>query len=168
VLSVTVHMIWAEAHDRVIGADGTIPWRIPEDQAAFRDRTMGATVVMGRATWDSLPSRFRPLDGRRNVVLTRDPHWSAAGAIVVHGVDEVDLTEPEIWIIGGAAVYEAFLPRAEYISRTRVDLEVKGEVRAPELTSDWVLTSDSGWQTSRSGPRFVFEEFTRSGLRGPK
>jgi len=165
---VTVHMIWAEAHDRVIGADGTIPWRIPEDQANFRDRTMGGTVVMGRATWDSLPARFRPLEGRRNVVLTRDPHWSAEGAIVVHGADEVDLSDGEIWIMGGAAVYETFLPKAEHISRTRVDLEVKGAVRAPELTSDWVLTSDSGWQTSRGGPRFVIEEFTRSGLRGTK
>jgi dihydrofolate reductase len=161
-------MIWAEAHDRVIGADGTIPWRIPEDSASFKARTMGGTVVMGRATWDSLPARFRPLEGRRNVVLTRDPRWAADGAVVVHGIDEIDLAEGEIWIAGGAAVYEAFLPKADHILRTRVDLEVKGEVRAPELTSDWVLTSDYGWQTSRSGPRFVIEEFTRSSLRGPK
>jgi dihydrofolate reductase len=162
----TVHMIWAEAHDRVIGADGTIPWRVPEDQANFKRRTMGGTVVMGRATWDSLPARFRPLDGRRNVVLTRDPGWSADGAIVVHGIDEVELDDGEIWIMGGAAVYAAFLPIAEHISRTRVDVEVKDGVRAPELTADWVLSSDSGWQTSVSGVRFVIEEFTRSSLRG--
>jgi len=123
---------------------------------------------MGRATWDSLPPRFRPLDGRRNVVLTRDPHWSADGAVVVHAIDDVDLTDGEIWIGGGAAVYEAFLPKADHILRTRVDVEVNGTVRAPELTSEWVLTSDSGWQTSRSGIRFVTEEFTRSDLRGSK
>jgi dihydrofolate reductase len=168
VRSVSVHMIWAEAADRVIGSDGTIPWRIPEDSAHFKARTMGGTVVMGRATWDSLPARFRPLEGRRNVVLTRDLQWSADGAVVVHGIDEIDLTDGEIWIAGGAAVYEAFLPKAEHIFRTRVDLQVKGAVRAPELSSEWVLTSDSGWQTSRSGPRFVIEEFTRSSLRGPK
>lgn len=161
----TVHMIWAEARDRVIGAGGTIPWRIPEDSAHFRDRTMGGTVVMGRATWDSLPPRFRPLEGRRNIVLTRDPQWSADGATVVHGVDEIDLSEGEIWIAGGAAVYEAFLPKAQHISRTLVDLEVNGGVRAPELTSDWARIGDSGWQTSRTGTRFVFEEFTRAGLR---
>jgi dihydrofolate reductase len=92
----TVHMVWAEAQDRVIGADGGIPWRIPEDQANFKQRTMGGTVVMGRATWDSLPARFRPLTGRRNVVLTRDPHWSAEGAIAVHGVDDVDLADGEV------------------------------------------------------------------------
>jgi dihydrofolate reductase len=164
----TVHMIWAEAHDRVIGADGSIPWRLPEDSAHFKRHTMGGTVVMGRATWDSLPARFRPLEGRRNVVLTRDRGWSADGAVVVHDVDEVDLSGGEIWIAGGAAVYAAFLPKTEHILRTRIDLQVKGGVRAPELTSEWVLTSDSGWQTSRNGTRFVFEEFTRSDLQGPK
>jgi dihydrofolate reductase len=163
----TVHMIWAEAADRVIGADGTIPWHVPEDQANFKRLTMGGTVVMGRATWDSLPARFRPLDGRRNVVLTRDPGWSAEGATVAHGIDDIDLHDGEIWIMGGAAVYSAFLPKAEHILRTTVDLEVKGETRAPELTADWVLSSDSGWQTSVSGVRFVIEEFTRSALRGP-
>src|SRR5215210_1358746 len=67
----TVRMIWAEAHDRVIGAGGGIPWHIPGEQALFRQRTAGCTVVMGRATWESLPERVRPLPGRRNVVLTR-------------------------------------------------------------------------------------------------
>lgn len=161
----TVHLIWAEAHDRVIGAGGTIPWRIPEDQANFKRLTMGATVVMGRATWDSLPARFRPLEGRHNVVLTRDPHWSAEGATVVHGIDEVDLSG-EVWVMGGAAVYAAFLPKAGHIWRTRVDLEVDGDVRAPELPAGWVLKSDSGWRTSASGTRFVIEEFIRSDLRG--
>lgn len=161
----TVHLIWAEAHDRVIGADGTIPWRIPEDQANFKRLTMGATVVMGRATWDSLPARFRPLEGRRNVVLTRDPGWSAEGATVVHDIDEVDLSG-EVWVMGGAAVYAAFLPKAEHLLRTRVDLEVKGEVRAPELPAGWVLKGDSGWRTSVTGTRFVIEEFIRSDLPG--
>ena len=157
----TVYLIWAEAQDRVIGADGAIPWRIPEDQANFKRRTMGGTVVMGRATWDSLPAKFRPLDGRRNVVLTRDRHWSAEGATVVHDIDEVDLSDGEIWIGGGAAVYEAFLPMADHIVRTRVDLRVTGDTRAPELGPEWVLESESGWQTSRNGPRFVIEELGR-------
>jgi dihydrofolate reductase len=162
----TVHMVWAEARDRVIGAGGSIPWRIPEDQANFKRRTMGGTVVMGRATWDSLPARFRPLDGRRNVVLTRDPRWSADGVVVVHDIDEVDLSDGEVWIIGGAAVYDAFLPKADHILRTRVDLEVTGDVRAPELNADWVLDGDSGWQTSRGGPSFVIEEFIRKAPGG--
>jgi dihydrofolate reductase len=157
----SVHLVWAEAADRVIGADGAIPWRIPEDQANFKRRTMGGTVVMGRATWDSLPAKFRPLDGRRNVVLTRDPHWSADGATVAHGTDEVDISDGDVWIIGGAAVYEAFLPMADHILRTRVDLTVTGDTRAPALGPQWVLENESGWQTSRNGPRFVIEELGR-------
>ena len=160
----SVNLIWAEAHDRVIGAGGTIPWRVPEDQANFKRRTMGGTVVMGRATWDSLPARFRPLEGRRNVVLTRDLSWTAEGAEVVHSVDEVDLSDSEIWVIGGAEIYAAFLPKADRVLRTRVDLEVAGDARAPRLTGGWMLESDSGWQTSRSGTRFVLEEFIRAGL----
>ena len=158
----TVHMIWAEARGRVIGAGGTIPWRLPQEQEVFKRRTMGGTVVMGRATWDSLPAKVRPLPGRRNVVLTRDPDWSAPGAIVVHSVDEVDLADGEVWIIGGAAVYEAFLTKAGHILRTRVDLEVAGDVHAPELDPGWVLEADSGWQTSPDGVRFRTEELVRA------
>ena len=75
----SVQLIWAQARDRVIGADGKLPWRLPEDMALFRELTTGGTVVMGRRTWESLPERFRPLPGRTNVVLTSDPEWSACG-----------------------------------------------------------------------------------------
>ena len=156
----TVHLIWAEARDRVVGAQGEIPWRLPADQKMFRQRTNGATVVMGRATWDSLPGRFRPLPGRRNVVLTRDPAWSAPGAEVAHSVEEVDLGG-EVWVMGGETIYQAFLPVAEHILRTRIDLDVEGgDTFAPELDERWVVTSSSGWQTSEGGLRFVVEELT--------
>ena len=158
----TVHLIWAEARDRVIGADGGIPWRLSEDQAMFRERTMGATLVMGRATWDSLPAGRRPLPGRRNVVLTRDPDWTAEGASVAHAVHAVDLTG-EVWVMGGSAVYAAFLPVADHVLRTTVDLDVAGDVRAPALGDDWHVTRSSGWRTSRDGLRFQVEELTRTG-----
>jgi dihydrofolate reductase len=162
----TVHMIWAEAHDRVVGAGGEIPWRIAEDQRQFRSRTTGATVIMGRATWDSLPARFRPLPGRRNIVLTRDRAWSAAGAEVAHGVNEADLSG-EVWVMGGQAVYETFLPLAEHIVRTRVDLAVAGDTYAPELGDGWVVTSSSDWQTADSGLRYVVEELVRTEQASP-
>lgn len=154
-------MIWAEARDRVIGADGGIPWHLPGEQRMFRERTMGATVVMGRATWDSLPERVRPLPGRRNVVLTRDRDWAAEGAEIAHSAAEVDLSAGEIWIIGGAAIYREFLPMATHILRTRIDLQVTGDTRAPELGDEWVLSADSGWQTAQNGLRYVVEELVR-------
>ncbi|MBF4571471.1 dihydrofolate reductase [Herbiconiux sp. VKM Ac-1786] len=76
----TVSLIWAEARGGVIGDGGGIPWHVPEDMAHFRELTAGSTVVMGRKTWDSLPERFRPLPGRRNVVVTRQHDWAAQGA----------------------------------------------------------------------------------------
>jgi dihydrofolate reductase len=151
-------MIWAEARDRVIGADGGIPWRIPGEQAMFKERTMGATVVMGRGTWDSLPRK--PLPGRQNVVLTRDRSWTAAGASVVHAVDDISVAD-EVWIIGGAAIYAAFMPKAGHIVRTRIDLEVSGDVQAPELGPEWVVTESSG-RTTPDGLRYVIEELLRS------
>jgi dihydrofolate reductase len=157
-----VHMIWAEARDGTIGKDGSIPWRVPEDQAMFRELTMGATVVMGRATWDSLPARFRPLTGRRNVVLTRDPSWTAPGAEVVHELAEVDVSAGQVWVMGGAAIYTAFLPVATHIVRTRVDLDVSGDVRAPSLGDDWRVDRDTGWMTSSSGLRYVTQELVRA------
>jgi dihydrofolate reductase len=157
----TLHLIWAEAADRVIGADGGIPWRLPEDQAMFRQRTMGGTVLMGRATWDSLPARFRPLPGRRNVVLTRDRDWTADGAEAVHAIGDVQAYEGEIWVIGGAAVYAAFVPLADHILRTRVDLEVPGDTHAPAVGAEWHPSFTSGWQTSESGLRYLVEEFIR-------
>jgi len=160
---VTVHLVWAEAHDRVIGDRGGIPWRLREDQANFRERTMGATVVMGRGTWDSLPERVRPLPGRRNVVLTRDPGFAAPGASVAHTPQEAADSAQEIWILGGSAVYQAFLPMAEHILRTRIDLDVAGDTRAPELGDGWMVARDSGWQTSENGLRYVIEDLVRAG-----
>jgi dihydrofolate reductase len=155
-------MIWAEARDGTIGKDGTIPWRVPEDQRMFRTLTTGSTVVMGRATWDSLPARFRPLSGRRNVVLTRNRSWRADGAEVIHSLDEVDLSAGDIWVMGGAAIYQAFLPVATHIVRTRVDLDVSGDTRAPILGEDWRIRSDTGWLSSSSGLRYVTQELVRA------
>jgi dihydrofolate reductase len=156
----TVSLIWAEAHDRVIGVDGGIPWRIPGEQALFKQRTMGSTVVMGRATWDSLPPRWRPLPGRRNVVLTRDPAWAADGAETAASIDEVLERYPDVWVIGGAGVYAAFLPHADLVVRTEIDLAVAGDTRAPELGGEW--RPDPGdWQSPPGGPRYRVVEHTR-------
>ena len=84
----TLGLIWAQSPSGVIGRAGGIPWRLPEDQARFKELTLGHTVVMGRLTWESLPSKVRPLPGRRNVVVTRQADYMADGATVVGSLDE--------------------------------------------------------------------------------
>lgn len=159
----TVSLIWAQARRRVIGAGGGIPWRVPGEQALFRQRTAGSTVVMGRATWDSLPARVRPLPGRRNVVLTRTPGWSADGAEVAGSVAEVLERFDDVWVIGGAAVYAAFLPHADLVVRTEIDLDVDGDTFAPELGPDWQPGPDAGdWQTATNGLRYRVIEYVRA------
>ena len=157
----TVRMIWAEAHDRVIGADGGIPWHIPGEQALFRQRTAGSTVVMGRATWESLPERVRPLPGRRNVVLTRTPGWSAAGAETAGSADEVLARYDDFWVMGGGAVYAAFLPHATHVVRTEVDLSVDGDTRAPELGRDWRQAGPAEWRTAGNGVKYRVVDYVR-------
>ncbi|WP_433826744.1 dihydrofolate reductase [Actinoplanes sp. CA-015351] len=152
-------MIWAQARNGVIGAAGEIPWRIPGEQRLFKERTMGATVVMGRATWDSLPERVRPLPGRRNVVLTRSPGWSATGAVVAHSPDEV--VEDDFWVMGGGEIYAAFLPRAAHLVRTTIDFDAEGDAFAPEIGSDWETSSTTGWLTAATGQRYRIDDLLR-------
>jgi dihydrofolate reductase len=154
-----IGLIWAQAANRVIGRDNAIPWHIPEDMSHFRDVTTGSTVVMGRRTWDSLPSRFRPLPGRRNVVLTRSPTWSAEGADAVHDLDEALVGD--VWVMGGADVYAAALPSADVLEVTELSAAYDGDVYAPVLDDSWHVESDSGWQQSSAGPTFRWLRYHR-------
>jgi dihydrofolate reductase len=153
----TVRLLWAQAPGGVIGAGDTLPWRLPEDQRRFRALTTGGTVVMGRATWESLPERFRPLPGRRNVVLTRQPGWAAAEAF--GSVEELLRVHDDFWVMGGAAVYTALLPYAGHIVRTRIDLDVEGDTFAPELGPQWQVTAGADL-TSDTGVRYTVEDLT--------
>ena len=159
-----VGLIWAQARGGVIGRDGALPWHLPEDMAHFRAVTTGSTVVMGRRTWDSLPPRFRPLPGRRNVVLTRDRSWSADGASVVNDL-EAALGPDDVWVIGGAEVYREALPYAERVVRTEVDLDVPdGDAFAPPLGPEWVAAERGAeWHTSSTGLRYRVVNLTRAG-----
>ncbi len=167
----TVAMIWAQARDGVIGASGGLPWHLPEDLKLFRALTTGSTVVMGRRTWESLPERFRPLPGRTNVVLTSDPTWSAEGARRADSVaDVLARADDPLWVIGGGAVYTAFLPYADRLVITDVDVLVEGDTWAPALGDGWQRVSrtpDDGWSFSASsGLRYAVAEYVR-GTVGP-
>jgi dihydrofolate reductase len=162
----TVSLIWAEAADRVIGSDGTLPWHLPEDMKRFRELTMGATVVMGRRTWESLPERFRPLPGRRNVVVTRQTSYDAPGAETVSSIEEaLKVADGDVWVIGGGAVYEQALPYANRVVRTRLQLAVEGDTRAPEIGPEWTMADrdpPSGLHTSETGVDYCVATFLRA------
>jgi dihydrofolate reductase len=121
---------------------------------------------MGRRTWESLPERFRPLPGRRNVVLTADPSWAADGAHRASSVAQV-LAERDgdLWVIGGGQVYAAFLPFADRVVVTDVDTRVDGDTWAPELGAEWRRVSRhpaEGWGTSSTGLRYAISDHRRS------
>ncbi|WP_315095545.1 dihydrofolate reductase [uncultured Cellulomonas sp.] len=162
-------LVWAQTPTGVIGRDGTLPWHVPEDLAHFRDLTRGHPVIMGRATWASLPARFRPLPGRDNIVLTRTPGFEAAGALVAHGIDEALrlVGDRDAWVIGGGQVYTELLPRATRVEVTVVSLDVGAGTRAPALEpGTWRragVDPDRGWHISAvGGTRYRFETYLRA------
>lgn len=158
----TVGLIWAQSTSGVIGRDGGIPWRLPEDQARFKHLTMGHVVVMGRRTWESLPASVRPLPGRRNVILTRQNCFRAAGADVVNTIEQA-FSGPETWVIGGAEIYALAMPWAVRCEVTEVDIALSctdADVRAPLLDETWIAAKGE-WQKSRSGLRYRFRSYHR-------
>lgn len=142
----TVQMVWAQARGGVIGDGRDMPWHLPEDLAFFKQATSGRPVVMGRATWDSLPDRFRPLPGRRNIVCTRDPGWSAAGAERAGSVEAaLESAGPDAVVIGGGQVYAAAVGAADECLVTEIDADARGRVLAPTLDGAWVRTEVGEW-----------------------
>jgi dihydrofolate reductase len=128
-------LVVAAARNGVIGKDGVIPWRLPEDLKRFKALTLGQTVVMGRKTWDSLPPKNRPLPGRRNVVVTRDAHWQAQGA--ERATLEMALAGGDVFVIGGAEIYRAALPRAGRIELTEVQGDFDGDAHFTFDRAQW-------------------------------
>jgi dihydrofolate reductase len=133
-------LIYARARNGVIGRDGGLPWHLPEDLAHFKRVTMGAPVIMGRKTWDSLPPRFRPLPGRINIVVTRQSGWAADGAVRAGSLDEAVALccgHPRAWVIGGAEIYAQALPVADTAEVTEIDADFEGDAFAPRLGPAW-------------------------------
>ena len=129
-----IALIAAVARNRAIGLGPELVFHEPSDQKHFRDTTMGSPVIMGRKTWDSLPPRFRPLPGRLNVVLTRQPDWAAPGALAVHGLAEALARvqgAPRVFVMGGAELYAQALPLAHTLVLTEVDADLPGDAFFP-------------------------------------
>jgi dihydrofolate reductase len=129
--------IVAMTQGRVIGKDGGLPWHLPEDLKLFKRHTTGHPIVMGRKTWDSIG---RPLPNRQSIVLTRDPTWSAEGAEVIHcpeDLQNIQLIEPQVYIIGGAQVYQLFMPQLDEILVSHVYENYPGDTCFPEFVNDF-------------------------------
>jgi len=133
-------LIYARARNGVIGQGGGLPWHLPQDLAHFKATTQGCPVIMGRKTWDSLPPRFRPLPGRRNIVVTRQADWQAEGAERAGSLSEaLDACQgaPRAWVIGGAELYALALPFAQIAEVTEIDRDYEGDAFAPALGPHW-------------------------------
>jgi dihydrofolate reductase len=156
-------LIYARARNGVIGRDNTLPWRLPEDLAHFKAVTLGCPVIMGRKTWDSLPAKFRPLPGRRNIVVTRQPDWAAAGAERAESLQQAIALcgdAPQAWITGGSEIYRQALPLADTVEATVIDEDFEGDAFAPELTDDWSEHTRED-HVSATGLRFAFVTYRK-------
>ena len=163
----TLGLIWAQSADGVIGVGGMMPWHLPEDLARFARLTRGCPVVMGHATWRSLPDGYRPLPGRENIVLSHDASLELPGARVVRGAAEaLGLVDGrDAWVIGGAQVFAAVASLADRAEVTDVDVVVSREgTPSPDLDRSWTEVARepaTGWLTSRTGLRYRFRSLLR-------
>jgi dihydrofolate reductase len=126
-------LIAAVAHNRVIGADNRLPWRLPDDMRRFRDLTTGHSVIMGRRTWESIG---KPLPGRQNIVVTRVPGRAAPDVGFASSLDAaLDMANrPEpVFVIGGEALYREALPRADLLYLTEILRDFEGDARFPDF-----------------------------------
>jgi dihydrofolate reductase len=161
-----ISMIAAMAHDRVIGLDNQMPWHLPADLAHFKRVTLGKPVLMGRKTFESIG---RPLPGRRNLVISRNPDYQADGVEVVDSVEaalallasagNVD----ELMVIGGGHLYGQLLPQADSLYLTRIDLAVAGDTRFPAFEEgEWHCVERDPHEPDEQNPHpYCFETWQR-------
>ncbi len=154
----------AVARGGVIGLEGGLPWRIPEDMRHFRELTIGHPVIMGRRTWDSLPERFRPLPDRRNVVVTRNAAWRGDGAERASSLeDALRLLDgaPRVFVIGGAELYAVTLSLADELLLTEIDADVEGDTLFPPWERRAFEETSREHHVSEAGIPFSFATYRR-------
>jgi dihydrofolate reductase len=163
-----VSLVVARSENGVIGRDGGLPWRLPRDLRRFRELTLGSTVVMGRHTFESLPDAFRPLPGRRNLVLSSKPGYLAEGAEVFAELPSaLAACNGECFVIGGELAYREALPLAERVYATEVAGEIEGDAFFPELAHDEWRCAQRGERLSENGHSFVFCVYERTPATRP-
>lgn len=161
-----VSLVAAMAENRVIGEQGRLPWHLPEDLKHFKKLTVDRTVIMGRKTFEEIK---RPLDNRRNVVITRNRAFQPHGVTLVPSLEEalaVGATEDEVFVIGGGEIFRLALPRADRLYLTVVHADVEGDTRFPEFDQTaWALESEVRHEAdARHAYPFTFRNYVR--IRG--
>ena len=160
-----VSLVAAASDNNVIGKNNTLPWRMPADMKFFKNLTMGHTVVMGRKTYESMG---KPLQGRKNIVITRNNDFKAENCIVLGSFSEVleyCKTEDEIFVIGGAQIYHQLIDKADKIYLTRIHGNFDGDAHFPVIDiKEWDETYQSHFQADEKNPYpYSFLEFSRRG-----
>jgi len=157
-------IVVAMDRNRLIGCGNALPWRLPADLRHFKAVTMGKPIIMGRKTWESLPPRFRPLPGRRNVVISRQPAYAAPGAEVAGSLDTAIAAcrdKAQVFIIGGAEIYRLAMPLADTLIITEVNASPDGDARFPPIEhADWQEASRTTIPCS-TGETIAFVRWTR-------
>lgn len=157
-----VVLIVARADNGVIGVDGKLPWHLPADLRRFKQLTLGAPMIMGRKTFDSLPGL---LPDRRHIVLTRNADWAEDGAETAASVDDAMrlANAPHVSVIGGAEIYRLFLPRADRIEVTEVHLAAQGDTILEPFGADWVEVARESHAAEGDRPAYDFVTLKRRG-----
>ncbi|WIT11071.1 dihydrofolate reductase [Paucibacter sediminis] len=160
-----ITLIAAVARGGAIGRGNELLCRLPEDMAHFKALTLGHTVIMGRKTWDSIPAKFRPLVGRRNIVLSRQAGLMLEGAEVCAGLEAAlaaCVGEPQVFVIGGAEIYALALPRADTLELTEIDASFEGaDVFFPSWRAEDFAEVARQPQQSAQGWSYAFVRYQR-------
>ncbi|GAA0844538.1 dihydrofolate reductase [Cupriavidus pauculus] len=155
-------LIVARARNGVIGRDNALPWRLPEDLQHFKRTTLGAPIIMGRKTWDSIG---RPLPGRRNIVVSRNHGLTLDGAEVVASLEDAQrlcIGAEQVFLIGGAQLYAQALPSADRLIVTEIDADVPGDAFFPAVDrSKWIEVARETHHSEANGFDYAFVTYER-------
>jgi dihydrofolate reductase len=162
----TLSFVVAMSSNHVIGVNNKLPWRLPADLAYFRKLTMGHTILMGRKTYVSIG---KPLEGRKNVVLTTNPDYEAPGCVIIHSVDEArQMSGPEeLFVIGGAEIFNLLFDDADRLYVTMIEQEFAGDTFFPELDAvKWRLVAKEAGVTNEKNPyKYEFLVYERISVK---
>ena len=160
-----ISLVVAVSENNMIGKNNQLLWHLPNDLKFFKNTTWGGVVIMGRKTFESVN---KPLPGRTNIVITKQPDWNAENVIVASSISDAiqkakDLNFKEIFIIGGGEIYKESLSLADKIYLTRVHTSIEGDTFFPELQSDeWKLMSNKDFTTDEKHAfDYSFQEWER-------